>query len=99
MAEALTGGETGTPREPHDHLAFHWLVIEDIDLHHASVTDKAGLTLKTDDSRLIFRGVHAAQRVLEGVHAISCALYGSHARMKCMHDADVTSAWNQGRAG
>ena len=99
MAEPLPRGETGTPGQPHDHLAFHRLVIEDIDLHDAPVADKAGLTLKTDDSRLIFRGMHAAQRVLEGVDAISCALYGSHARMPCMHDADVTSARNQGRAG
>ena len=99
MAELLPRVESGTSGEPHDHLAFHWLVIEDIDLDDARVSDKAGLTLNTDDSGVIFGGVHAAQRVLEGVHTFSCALDGSHPRMKCMHDADVTSAWNQGRAG
>jgi hypothetical protein len=92
MAEPSAGVEAGASWETHDHLAFHWLVIEDIDLHDAVVPDKAGLSLETDDSSVIFGGVHAAQRVLEGVHAFSCALYGSHAPANCTEDAEATSA-------
>ena len=98
MAELLRRAESGTAGEPHDHLAFHGLVIEDIDLDDAPVSDKAGLTLNTDDPGVVFGSVYAAQRVLEGVHTFSCALDGSHPRLPCMHDAVVTSAWTQGAA-
>ncbi len=55
-------------RHPHDHLAFHWCVLERTNFDFRSHPDDAGLGMERDGLSAVFRGAHALHRVLEHVN-------------------------------
>ena len=82
-----------------DHFAFQRLVVQDIDVHHGAMPDKAGLTLDADDPFEIIGRMHAAKRMLQGIYAVPRTLHGTHAHVRCMTDAAPASTPHQIRAG